>query len=133
MGRLTTQLQRFGEVYRAFEIRALTRQLEALFAKVHVDETRQSYGVTGDYTLTLADGMIEVDTSTAPVTITLPGAGEDLVAEKREFTVKKSTAGNYLRILPTGSDTIDYSTGVIVYNRGTSLTFRAVTGGWRIV
>jgi hypothetical protein len=82
--------------------------------------------VTGDYTLTKADEILLVDTSSASITITMP------LAEKgREFQIIKYAPQNALWIVPTAPDTIIGSaTGVVLYNQFSSLHFKAVTGGW---
>lgn len=60
---------------------------------------------TADYTVALADGVVLVDATSAPVTITLPTAAS---ASRRTFIVKKVDAtANAVTIDPNGAETID--------------------------
>lgn len=81
--------------------------------------------VTSDYTVTARDDIILVDTTTGVVTITLPTA-----AQGREFEVVKTTIPNRIDVVPSGTDTILWTTGVSIFNRGTAIRFKATTGNW---
>ena len=77
------------------------------------------------YTATARDDYLLCDTSSNSITITLPEA-----AQGREFEVIKTAVANRLDVVPTGSDTILWTTGVSIYNRGTAIRFKATTGNW---
>lgn len=51
----------------------------------------------------------------------------------KEIEVVKTFPGSYIKILPTGTDTIIGDTSVIVYDQWTALRFKAITGGWIII
>lgn len=61
-------------------------------------------------------------------TITLPVAKNG-----KEIEVIKTFNGSYIRILPSGTDTILDDTSVIVYVQWTALRFKAIAGGWIII
>ena len=77
------------------------------------------------YTATARDDYILCDTTSNNITVTLPAA-----AQGREFEVVKTATANRLDVIPTGTDTILWSTGVSIYNRGTAIRFKATTGNW---
>jgi hypothetical protein len=81
--------------------------------------------VTGDATLDGRFDIIQVDTSTTSITVTLPPA-----ANGKEFQIVKIAAANRVIIVPTGTDTLVGATQVNIYNQWTSLRFKAVTGGY---
>ncbi len=82
--------------------------------------------ITGDYTPTDRDDYLLVDTSGGNIVITLPTA-----AGGREFEVVKTAVANRIDVVPTGSDTVLWATGVSIYNRGTAIRFKATdSGNW---
>lgn len=85
--------------------------------------------ITGDYEPTKADYLILCDTSLNDIRITMP-----LAALGREFQIVKISEANRVFIDPTPPDHIRFSlTGAIIYNIGTSLHLKAITGGWIFV
>ena len=82
--------------------------------------------VTGNYSLTERDDFILADTTSGNIVITLP-----LAAEGREYEIVKVAVPNRLDVVPTGSNTVLWSTGVSIYNRGTAIRFKATdSGNW---
>lgn len=131
MGRLVVQLPKFGEMFDGNLVRSLMRQLEDTFKLISVDRTTPQTNVTATtYTPTISDSLIYCDTSSNNITVTLPASTETAVNDKLTFIVKKAASANTLTILPTGSDTLDGATGIVLYNRGSAIDFRAVSGGW---
>ena len=93
-----------------------------------IQQSDEFITVSADYTVLLTDGMINVDASAAPVTISLPAAAD---ANRKEFTTKKIDAtGNNVTI--SASSTIDGSPTVITNTQWTSITVKSNGSGWFI-
>lgn len=133
MARLKVQLPRLLDIYDGRLLRDLVRQVEDVFGRLSVDNTKAETPVAGDRTVTATDSLLLVDTSGGNVQVTLPELDAGLIAEKFEVTVKKIDPANRLRIVPTGTATIDGYTAVDVFVSNTALQFRAVSAGWVIV
>ena len=84
--------------------------------------------VTGDSSVLPNDDFILVNTTSASVTVTLP-----LASASREIEIMKNAAPNRISVVTSGTDTILGVTEARIYNYGTSLRFKAVTGGWIII
>ena len=80
---------------------------------------------TGNYAVLRGDDIIICNSS---VTVTLP-----LSTRGREIIVNKNFSGSSVTVLPSGSDTLVGDTSVLMYVKGTSLHFKAVTGGYVII
>jgi hypothetical protein len=52
------------------------------------------------------DNIIEVNSTAAPVDITLPPSATVI---RKKYTVKWISGGNTVRVLPNGADVIDYA------------------------
>jgi len=86
--------------------------------------------VTANTTALLTDGMILVDATTGPITVSLPAASE---AFEQEFTVKKIDATLSSMILdPDGSETIDGNTTITTTTQYTSFTIKSDGVTWWI-
>lgn|SRR5574337_509646 len=86
-------------------------------------------GISSNTTLTKADELVKVDTTTANVTITLPPADKG-----REFQIVKIATPNVAYVVPTAPDTVlGSATGVVIYNQFTSIHLKAVSGGYILV
>lgn len=136
MSKLVARFPRFGDSYVGTTFRQLIAELERVFARVRIDvsEIQTSVASGATYAVTAADSLVVCDTSTDDITVNLGAPTDELVLEKFEVNIKKGSASNILYITPTGGATTDFGTDTLVIrNIGTSLRFRAVTGGWRIV
>lgn len=131
--RLVVRFPDFAEVYDGTRMRALVRYLEQLFAKVTVDTTRATYTATASMTLSDEDEVVLVDTSSASLVVTLPEISDDMIREKREFEVVKTSAANTLTITPGGTDTLVGETDARVTAQWTALRFRAASGNWVLI
>lgn len=129
MSHLKPQFPRFSEEYDGYLFRLFIRQLEDLLGRVRVDTDAVPYAVTADHTVMVDDDVILCDTTAVSLTITLPAVQQWMIDHQKEYTVKKVAAGNRADVV--GS--IDGATGVSIYNKNTSLTFRATSDGWKIV
>lgn len=69
-----------------------------------------------------------MDTSSGNVSVQLPAARNG-----REIVVMKNTAGNYVQILPLGSDKILGLNELKLYNYGDSARLKAIPGGWFVL
>ena len=93
-------------------------------AELQASATQNS--VTGNYSVTERDDYILADTTSASITITLPPADQG-----REYEVIKVATANRVDVVPTGTDTVLWSSGVSIYNKGTAIRFKAtITGNW---
>lgn len=91
-----------------------------------LEEIAKQVNVAGDiYFATEDDDYILVGQQ---CDVTLPVAKNG-----KEIEVIKTFNGSYIRILPSGTDTIVGDTSVIVYVQWTALRFKAVAGGWIII
>lgn len=137
MAKLTARFPNFGESYVGGVMRAFVAELERAFERIQVDETSIRSSVSyadSPYSVTARDSLVECDTTSGNITVYLGIPTEDLIRQKFEANIKKSAEGNLLYITPTGGATTDFGTDtIVVRNLGTSLCFRAVTNGWRIV
>ncbi len=136
MSKLTARFPIFGDTYVGGVLRQFIAELERALALVRIDTTTLQTSVSsGDtYAITGSDNLLVCDTSTDDITVQLPAPSADLVRDKHEVHIKKSSDSNLLYITPTGGATTDFGTDtLIVRNNGTSLHLRAVTGGWRII
>ncbi len=134
MGNLVGNFGLFGDQYDGMKMRSFIAELERTLRKVSVDGTETRSTATGTVDITSADNLILCDTSSADVTVNLPQPDNALVLAKHKVNVKKESANNILYIVPTGGAGTDFRTDTLVIrNRGTSLCFRAVEDGWRIV
>ena len=88
----------------------------------------KAIAVTSNKTVDDRWDYLLVNTDTGNITITLPPA-----INGREIEVMKNATPNYVSIVPTGTDRILGSTEIRVFNYGTSLRFKAITGGWFII
>ncbi len=136
MSKLTARFPIFGESYVGSTFRQFIAELERALARIRIDTTTlQTFVSSGDtYVVTGSDNLLICDTSTDDITVELPAPSDALVKDKHEVHIKKSSNSNILYITPTGGATTDFDTDTLVIrNNGTSLHFRAVTGGWRII
>lgn len=93
------------------------------------DSVRSSVPITADATLDENTFFADVDTSAGSVTITMPATGNEL-----EYHITKTTALGVVNIVPAAGETIIGSTaGVTIQYQWTSLHFKAIPGGWKIV
>lgn len=100
-------------------------------------QRRNTRRVTAATSLTEADDILLVDTTSGGVTVTLPLAAQ---TPKVRFTVKKvSSDGNTVTIARSGSDTIDYGTSTSWSSSMMARDFEScivtspATWGWLIV
>ena len=136
MSKLLTRLGQFNDTYNGAQQRSLVSEIERALAKVQPDETNPQTAVAGGatYEITGFDNLVLCDTSAGNVTVELPLPEARLAAAKFEVNVKKDASANRLTITPTGGAVTDFGTdSIYVYNKGTSLCFRAAPDGWRIV
>ena len=91
--------------------------LQAIAKQVY--PTNSTYIVTEEDDYILCNGIC---------TVTLPPAKNG-----NEIEVVKLFNGNYIIILPTGTDTLLGDTSVIVYEQWTALRFKAIAGGWILI
>ncbi len=85
--------------------------------------------VVGDESIALNNTYIAVDTTLGGVTLTFPPT-----TDGREFHVTKMTDGGFIKIIPTLPDKILGSdTGLIVYNKYTSLHLKSVPEGYILI
>ena len=80
---------------------------------------------TANYEVLRGDDIV-VCTST--ITVTLP-----LAVRGREILVNQNFSGGSVTILPTSTDTLVGDTSVVIYVKGTTLHFKAITGGYIIL
>lgn len=85
---------------------------------------------TTTYTVTSSDCVILADTSGGAFTLTLPDAATNA---GRMFHIKLDTKSGALTIAPTGSDTIDGDTSVLIDVEKTTITVVGVSGDWKIL
>ncbi len=136
MSKLTARFPIFGESYAGTTFRQFIAELERALAFVRIDTTTLQTSVSSGatYEITGSDNLVVCDTSTDDITVQLPAPSADLIRDKHEVHIKKSSNSNLLYITPTGGATTDFGTDtLIVRNNGTSLHMRAVTNGWRII
>lgn len=72
--------------------------------------------------------VVYVDSTAASRTITLPASTNT----GREYTIVKISTANSVTIVPTGGDTVQFDTSILLTQRGTSLNMVEVSGGWII-
>lgn len=84
--------------------------------------------ISDDFAVTERWNGVLVDTTLQNVVVTLPTARHG-----REFEVVKNAAAHYVSIIPTGVDTILGLAEARIYNYGTALRLKAITGGWVFV
>lgn len=87
--------------------------------------TRVQEGVNSNITLSDTDDIV---ICTYPCTITLP-----LSKGGREFEVVKNFEGDQIIILPTHPDTLLGKYAILVYNKGTALHFKSISGGYILI
>lgn len=80
---------------------------------------------TTNYTVLRGDDIILCNSA---ITVTLPVASRG-----REIIVNQNFSGGSVTILPSSTDTLVGDTSVVTYVKGTSLHFKAVTGGYVII
>jgi len=78
--------------------------------------------VNSSQTLTNNDDIVQCTTTCE---ITLPTAKGG-----REYEVVKAFDGGLVTVIPTFPDTVLSSDAVLIYNRGTAIRFKSVTGGY---
>ena len=136
MSRLVARFGQFGDQYNGPQIRQFVAELERSLSMVSIDSTHPRGSVAGGqtYAVTAQDNLLLCDTSSGNITVQLPIPNDQLVLQKFEVNVKKEASANALYITPTGGAVTDFGTDTIeIFNKGTSLCFRAVEDGWRIV
>jgi len=87
-----------------------------------------AFSVSENFTVTLQQDFILVDTTLKSITISLP-----LASNGREIEIMKNARPNTLIIQSSGLDLILDSSEVRVYNYGTSLRFKATSFGWIMI
>lgn len=86
--------------------------------------------VTANYTATLSDYLILVNSSSGAVTVTLPAAA---TAVNRVYVVKKTSAdGNDVTTDPNGSELIDGSSMFLFNTQYSAITFQSNGTSWFI-
>jgi len=86
---------------------------------------------TGDYTATIADGVLLVDATSGDVDITLYTAVGN---GRRELTViKVDGTSNTVNILTNGSETINDEDDAATSVQHTSLTFVSDNANWQVI
>ncbi len=136
MARLVARFQQFGDQYLGSSMRQFVAELERALSSVSIDSTLPRGQVTGPttYTVTQNDNLLLCDTTSGNITVQLGIPETQLVLQKFEVNIKKDASPNTLYITPTGGAVTDFGTATIqVFNKGTSLCFRAADDGWRIV
>lgn len=87
--------------------------------------------VTGNYTATKSDNVIEVSAAGGPATITLPTA---VGINGTEYSVKKTDSGtNAVTIQPSNSQTIDGNTNSILTTKNEDITVVSDGSNWVII
>ena len=80
---------------------------------------------TTNYTVLRGDDIIVCN---SVITVTLP-----LATRGREILVNKNFATGTVTVVPTSTDTIVGSTSALLYTKGTTLHFKAVSGGYIVI
>ena len=111
--RLTCIEKRVGDLERATETGA--------------DQITQ---ISSNYTVAVTDSTIVADTSGGPFTITLPDATSN--AGHRLTFKRIPDDGDPATIVPSGPDTIDGESSMMLSNDYSSLSFRAAQGQWLV-
>jgi len=88
----------------------------------------QVFKVTDDFTVTLNQDIIAVDTTLKDITITLP-----LTGNGRDIEIIKVASPFKLYVQLSGTDLIYGETLVEMDVLGTSLRFKAILGGWVLI
>ncbi len=119
------QLIGMGECY----IHTHPKELLTFEDRLALAAAEPVFTVTGDFTPTRDTELLQVDTSTTSITITLP-----LADRGREFQIIKTSEKNALYVVTSGSNTITgSSTGLVVYNKYSSLHLKSVAGGYLLL
>lgn len=84
--------------------------------------------VTTNVTAKNGQDILLVDTTAASIDVTLP-----LAMRGMEFIIVKTAAANVLTIILSGTDLIYGASSVTAFVLGTSLHFKAITGGWILI
>ena len=87
--------------------------------------------ITGDTTLTTANGVVFVNASSGEVDVTLYTA--DSNGGMQVIVKKTDSSSNAVNILRAGSDTIDGATSVALLHQNESVTLVSDNSNWFIV
>jgi len=87
--------------------------------------------VTGDITIPVNAGVVLVDASSGPVTVTLPSA---TLAARKEYHVKKiDSSGNAVTIATSGSETIDDGATAVIANQYESVRLYSDNSNFHVI
>lgn len=84
--------------------------------------------VTGNITASFTQDVLLCDTTSTSFTVSLPVAAQGV-----EIEIVKIVQANTLTIQLSGTDLIYGQSSVLVYNIGTALRFKSITGGWILI
>lgn len=91
---------------------------------INLEAVNPGEPITSDVTLNSLQSLVLVDTSLSNITLTMPPAQNG-----REYQIMKTSASHVLYIVPSTGETILGSLiGVSIFNFGTCIHLKAVTG-----